>query len=300
MRFYILMACSLLATNASALEHGAGISVIQQKQEFDIEGKPLKLTFHTPSFQYSLSAGPWSVSLSINEGETDDFNISSDEPLRYTLRHKHESLQGFIDYNFENTWITTGYLSTEQSHSYWASDDTVRTFATSQLKVKSLLIESGYAWSFESSQVLTSLGLTYQDIEDSYNSLRGPTNNFSANQVDNGEVSEKASLADVGISYQHYLSVNKKIDLLLGIALQHSESISGSAQISQTSQIRLAGNNLLPQENSSLVESASSSTSIALQSGLIMDYGSINFSANKLTSEKWDDALMELGITLYY
>ena len=87
---------------------------------------------------------------------------------------------------------------------------------------------------------------------------------------------------------------------VIGIGIQHSETLDGSANISQTTQVRVAGNQLLSNEDELYIESASESTSIQIQLGYLLDYGSINLAADKLVDDDWRDALIELGITLYF
>lgn len=284
----------------SALDHGASTNLIHQHQNYDISGETLRLPVKVPSFTYNLSGGPWAINASISEGEASDSELESGAPLRYSLKYEQKGKSLFIDYNFDDAWLSTGYSIMKQYQAYWASANGIRTLSDNKLDIESIVIESGFGWYFDASQILASLGLTYQTINDQYQLSQTLTGDLNINEINSDEIKETALLGDFNLRYQYYLPASDSSHWLLGAGYRYSKSVNGSAQISQTTRVRLAGTNVLSEDDKLFVESDSESSSLQIQTGLILDYGSLDILVDKLVDDSWSNAFIEAGITLYF
>lgn len=277
-------------------DHALSLGMVQQTQNFTLNDEQLELRVRSPKVRYQLATGPWLVMVSASQGDNNRSHISTNDPLRYQLYFEQTSESLYLDYNFEQSWISIGYSQSSQQQIYNANENGTRSASSSQADYRSFVIDAGYGWYFESSQLLATFGVSQQTSDEQYQLLQ-ISNHI---QSSHDEITQSGWLAHASIGYQHYFSINEQWDLMLGSGLYHSRSIDGEAHISQTSRTRLPGNRVLTSEESVLIDSDSNSTSVIVQSGLITNYGSVNISADKLTDEDWQNALIELSVSVFF
>jgi len=297
---FFVVALLIRPSFASEWNQGLSLSIVQQQQRFQINNEETHLAVRSPNFQYLVSKGPWSVNLSFNEGNASESQLNSGNNSRYSLRFEQSSYSLFLDYGLDDYWLSMGYLTSSETQAYWASADSIRTLSGNDIDIQSIVIEAGSGWYFSDSQFTASIAFTHQAIEEAFNFFQSTSVPLSATSFNNDEYNENAYIGDLRLQYQYYLPLNEQGHGVIGIGIQHSETLDGSANISQTSKVRVAGNQLLSNEDELYIESASESTSIQIQLGYLLDYGSINLAADKLVDDDWRDALIELGITLYF
>jgi len=297
---FFVVALFIRPSFASEWNQGLSLSIVQQQQRFQINNEETHLAIRSPSFQYMVSNGPWSVNLSFNEGDAGESQLNSGNNSRYSLRFEQSSYSLFLDYGLDDYWFSMGYLTSSETQAYWASADNIRTLSGNDIDIQSIVIEAGSGWYFSDSQFTASIAFTHQAIEEAFNFFQSTSVPLSATSFNNDEYNENAYVGDLRLQYQYYVPLNEQGHGVIGIGIQHSETLDGSANISQTSKVRVAGNQLLSNEDELYIESASESTSIQIQLGYLLDYGSINLAADKLVDDDWRDALIELGITLYF
>ncbi len=282
------------------LDHGISVGVLQQTQLFDLNNTTLNLLTNTPKIQYQLSSGPWLITASASKDEENRSRLSNLYPLRYKLDFKQSSESLYIDYNFDQLWASAGYSQSHFKQSFISSESDNYSEGENQSDYRSFIIDIGYGWHFENSQFSTSVGFSQQASNESYQLNQVIDSNRQNNQSTLDQIKQSGLLGSLSISYQHYFSMNQHLDWMLGSGINYSESIDGEAHTSQTSHTRLTESRFFASEDESFIDSDSKSTSLMVQSSLIMDHGSINLSADKLTSEIWSDALIEFGISLYF
>lgn len=297
---FFVVALFIRPSFASEWNQGLSLSIVQQQQRFQINNEETHLAIRSPSFQYMVSNGPWSVNLSFNEGDAGESQLNSGNNSRYSLRFEQSSYSLFLDYGLDDYWFSMGYLTSSETQAYWASADNIRTLSGNDIDIQSIVIEAGSGWYFSDSQFTASIAFTHQAIEEAFNFFQSTSVPLSATSFNNDEYNENAYVGDLRLQYQYYVPLNEQGHGVIGIGIQHSETLDGSANISQTTQVRVTGNQLLSNEDELYIESASESTSIQIQLGYLLDYGSINLAADKLVDDDWRDALIELGITLYF
>jgi len=281
------------------LDHGVSVGISQQTQVVDLNSNTLNLPVCSPKIQYQLISGPWLIIASASKGNKNQASLSLDDTLRYQLDFNQTSESLYFDYSFEQLIISLGYSQSSLQQTFKTNENGARSAGTNRTDYRSFVTGIGYGWHFEQSQLLTSLSLG-QQTTDEYYQLQEIINNTQNIQSSHDEISQSGWLGSLNVNYQHYFSVSEHIQWMLGSGIQYSEIIDGEAHIYQSSHTRLAGNRFFASEHESLVDSDSSSTSLMVQSSLIVDNGSIHLSADKLTSESWSDALFEFDITLYF
>lgn len=281
-------------------DHALSLGVVQQTQNFTLNDTQLELRVRSPKVRYQLATGPWLITVSASQGDNNRSHISTSDPLRYQLYFEQTSESLYLDYNFEQSWISIGYSQSGQQQTYNANEGNMRSASSTQADYGSFVIDTGYGWYFKNSQLLATFGVSRQTSDERYQLLQLSNTSQNNNQSSYDQITQSGWLAHTSIGYQHYFAINEQWDLMLGSGLYHSRSIDGEAHISQTSRTRLPGNRVLTSEESVLIDSDSNSTSVIVQSGLITNYGSVNISADKLTDEDWQNALIELSVSVFF
>ena len=281
-------------------DHALSLGVVQQTHIFTLNDAQLELAVRSPKVRYQLATGPWLVTLTASQGDNNRSHIKINDPLRYQLYFEQTSESLYVDYSFEQSWISAGYRQSNQQQTYSANESGTRSASSTQADDRSFLIDAGYVWYFKNSQLLATLGASQQTSDERYQLLQLKSTSQNNAQTSHDDITQSGWLAHFSIAYQHYFSINEQWDLMLGSGLSHSRSIDGEARISQTSRTRLPGNRVLTSEESVLIDSDAKSSSVIIQSGVIADYGRVNLSADKLTSEDWQDALIELSFSVFF
>ena len=281
-------------------DHALSLGVVQQTQIFTLNDTQLELGVRSPKISYQLANGAWLLTLTASQGDNTRTHASLDDPLRYQLNFEQTSESLYLDYSFEKSWVSVGYSQSGQQQTYGANESGTRSASSTQADYRSFIIDAGYGWYFKNSQLLATFGVSQQASDERYQFLQ--LNNMTLNNIQSShdDITQSGWLVHTSIAYQHYFSINEQWDLMLGCGLYHSRSIDGEARISQTSRTRLLGNRVLTSEESVLISSDSKDSSVIVQSGVITDYGSVNLSADKLTSDDWQDALVDLSVSVFF
>lgn len=296
--FTALIITSFSLTSWGDVDHGIGINLLRDTQEFDLNGMPLTLSTHIPKLQYQLSSGPWTLNLSKGEGESHASDTTLSSTIRYQLISEQEIQSIYLDYNFQQSWISLGYSEQKDSQGYQTIEDNIRSFNSNEMKQASWIIGWVYAWYFNDSQITLSIGSQYQNTDEVYQLLAIQLN--STNYVESDDVSHSGWLGNVDLNYQEYISISSDVHWMLGLGGSYNRSLNGETHIQQTSRVRFAGSNISTSNDDFFLNSESSSTNIILQTGLMTDSASFNLSVDNVINENWRKAYIELGSTLYF
>lgn len=297
----ILIPATLYASSLSwgALEHGVGINLIQEKQSYYLNNREIDLVTYTPQLQYQLIYQHWQLGLSGSLADSHDQGIQSDSQLRYQITSEQNSHGIYLDYNFTQAWLSLSFSDTHNQYSHQSSDNVIRSFGGNKIDSQNWNLDFGYAWLFDNGQLSLSLGTSYQESNESFQLLQTQIS-VPGSVYDQDNITQSGWLGNISSHYQHYYSITKNISGMLGLGLSHSQSIKGEAYLSETSHTQLAGTRLASSEDEYFIERDSDSTSIIIQSGILLEAGTINVSLDKLTRDPWSDALLELGFSLYF
>lgn len=289
----------LCSSSMAAVTHGLSLGVIEQAHTFELSQNSLSLSTRSPKIQYQLTTGPWLLSLYASNGDNDKTDASFTDNLRYQLQFEQHSESLYLDYNAERLWLSFGYAQAKQKQSYAANESGLRSASNSEASFHSIVYSLGYGWYFTQSQLLVSSGITLQHYDEQAQLIKSSVNS-QAVQSSRYETTENGWIANINISYQYYIDINDQLTWMLGSGVHYSENISGDAQISQTSRTRLSATRFITDQDQLVIDSESKSTSLSVQSGLILDNLSVNFFMEKLTTQDWDEALMEISATVYF
>ena len=281
------------------IEHGLGINILQEKQSYYLNSQEIDLVTYTPELQYQFIYRQWQLGLYGSLSDSHDSGIQSHSQLKYQITSEQNSHGIYLDYNFLNSWLSLSFDDAHLQYSHQSNDNSIRSFGNNQIDSQTWSVDFGYAWLFNDGQLTLSLGTSYQASEESFQLLQTQVN-ILGSVYDQDNIAQSGWLGNISSHYQHYFSFDNHISWMLGIGLSHSQSIQGEAYLSETSQTQLAGNRLTSSEDEYFIESDSDSTRFIIQSGILLEAGTVNISLDKLTSEPWSDALLELGFSLYF
>ena len=300
LRFTVLGLAILTVSQFSWSEigHGIGLGIQHQTQKFELASDTLNLAVRSQKIQYQLTSGPWLFTLSASEGDTSQSQLNIPNQPRYQLQFEQNSQSIYLDYNFKQAWVSVGISQTNQEQFYQYNFSGTRAQNTSEIGYTSYYADLGYGWYFDDGQLLLTTGITQQSSNEEFEYLQSINN--VGNSSNQGDVNQSGWLGNINLNYQHYFVLNESLHGLIGAGINHSRSLDGETHLSQTTRTRLASTQLLSSDEEFYIESDSRSTSLTLQTGLITDFGNLNLSADKLTSENWKDSVVELGLTLYF
>lgn len=296
---FTLFGAGLCSLSLAETSQSVSLGVIKQTQVFELSEKAFDLMVYSPKLHYQAAHGPWLVGIIISKGDNEEQTTSFSNASRYKFHFDQHTESLYLDYSFEHIWLSIGYAQSTQKQTYDVNKNRNRSASSNESYYRSLMSSIGYGWYFAHSQLLSSISLTRQTSnEDSF--LITPATNQALSQSNQTSTQQDGWLSGLNINYQYFIQANDQVTWILGAGVTYSRSIEGKTQLSQASRTRTSTTRFTHNNEEIITDNQSSSTSMTLQSGVNIGDMSIQLFADKLTSEDWRDALIEVSASVYF
>ncbi len=270
----------------------------------------INLNLQGYSLLYQYGIDDWRISVDYNSAGDSKVNTALQGEPQYGLQFETSGVNLFVEYNWPNSWLAVGLgKSQDDTRYHFHEPDPIQTNRLNirndtQVDYKSLTLDSGYIYMSAQGQWIVSGNLIQQSVEEQNHYIY--KDNDSAEQESNTDevtrLNENGTLASMGLSYGHYLSLSDSWQLYLSAGLRRQVTIAGNGRT--TTHFRAppnsnqAGNQVSSSELESISQSAS--TTHQLQIAAYHEKGSISFDVSNLNNQSLSEAYYSVGIGVVF